>query len=186
MSKRVIMDISAAMFHQRGYDRTSLEDIAAALQVTKPSLYYHFKNKQEILLACVTAAYDHFSDEILSRDQPSHNGRERIETFLRLYLDVISNDLGANLVVADDRVMTEAGRAQVRRLRRIMNDDFEARLQRAIDDGSIVASETRLTAAAIFGMFNWLGQWHLRRPTLASDEIYTQFTRLIFDGLLPR
>src|SRR5436190_22198533 len=85
MTRRVILDASAVMFHEKGYDRTSLDDIAKALSVTKPSLYYHFSNKEEILLECVTAAYVHLQEEIALRDNPDLSGRKRVEIFLRLY-----------------------------------------------------------------------------------------------------
>jgi AcrR family transcriptional regulator len=54
VNKDVIMGIASSMFRERGYDRTSLEDIASALSITKPSLYYHFSSKEDILLECIS------------------------------------------------------------------------------------------------------------------------------------
>lgn len=183
MTRRVILDTSAVMFHEKGYDRTSLDDIANALSVTKPSLYYHFSSKEEILLECVTAAYVHFQEEIALRDNLDLNGRKRIEIFLRLYLEVITNDLGVSMVIADDRVMSPEGRTRYSKLRRVLSGDLEDRIKLGIADGSIDVPETRLTTNAIFGMFNWVGHWNFGRRKVAFEELFARFISVTFDGI---
>ncbi len=46
-------NVAAQMFNERGFHATSLDDMPAHLNVTKPTLYYYVKNKEEILLACM-------------------------------------------------------------------------------------------------------------------------------------
>ncbi|MEQ9661823.1 MAG: TetR/AcrR family transcriptional regulator [Parasphingopyxis sp.] len=183
INKRLILDTSAGLFHEKGYDRTSLDDIAKALAVTKPSLYYHFPSKEDILLECVRTAYVKFEEEITRRDDLSLDGRRRAEIFLRLYLEIISNDIGVSMVLADDRVMSPEGRAQYNKWRRILNTDLEDRLKLGLKDGSIDAPETRLTTYAIFGMFNWVGHWNFRRQSMSLDEIFDRFISVAFDGI---
>lgn len=183
ITRRVILDTSAILFHEKGYDRTSLEDIASALSVTKPSLYYHFSSKEEILLECVTAAYVHFQEEIALRDSPDLNGRKRIEIFLRLYLEVITNDLGASIVIADDRVMSEEGRARYHKWRRVLSRDLEDRIKLGVADGSINVPETRITTNAIFAMFNWVSHLNFRRSSVAIEEIFSRLISVTFDGI---
>lgn len=183
LNKRAILDTSAALFQEKGYDRTSLDDIARALSVTKPSLYYHVSSKEEILLECVMTAYSNFQEEIARRDNPRENGRKRVETFLKLYLQIISNDIGVSMVLADDRVMSADGRAKYNSLRRILNNRLEELIGIGIADGSIAVPETRLTTFAIFGMFNWVGHWNFRRTTTSIDSIFDRFISVIFDGI---
>lgn len=183
INKRSILDAAALMFHEKGYDRTTLDDIASALSVTKPSLYYHFANKEEILIECVTAANEHLQAELKIQDDVSLNGRRRVEIFLRLYLEVISHDIGVSMVLADDRVMSGAGRERYNGFRRLMNTQLEDRIKAGVADGSIVAPETRLTTYALFGMFNWVGHWNFRRKTVSLDEIFERFMSVAFDGI---
>ena len=171
------------MFQEKGYDRTSLDDIAGALSITKPSLYYHFPNKESILLECVTSAYLYFQEEIGKRDNIALNGRQRMEILLRLYLEVITEDIGVSMVLADDRVMSEVGQEKFHNFRRVLNADLEDRMKLGLADGSISASETKITTYAIFGMFNWVGHWHFRRHRIPVDEIFERFKSVIFDGI---
>lgn len=183
INKKLIMDTSALMFHEKGYDRTTLEDIASALSITKPSLYYHFANKEEILLACVFSADDYFREEIAQRDDETYSGRKRVEVFLRLYLEVITHDIGVSMILADDRVMTGEGRTRYNELRRTMNDGLEDRIKAGVADGSIKVPETKLTTYAIFGMFNWVGHWHFRKSSTSLEKVFDRFISVIFDGI---
>ena len=67
VNKEVIMGVASTMFRERGYDRTSLDDIAAGLSITKPSLYYHFASKEEILLECIARGYILFQQKHCGR-----------------------------------------------------------------------------------------------------------------------
>lgn len=183
ITKRLIMDTAAAMFHEKGYDRSNLDDIAKMLSITKPSLYYYFSNKEEILLECVTSANLHFQKEMALRDDVALVGRRRAEIFLRLYLEVITNDVGVSMVVADDRVMSTEARGKYNKLRRVLNSDLEDRLKLGMADGSIKTPETRLTTYAIFGMFNWVGHWNFRRRKISVDKILERFLCIIFEGI---
>ncbi|PKP98394.1 MAG: hypothetical protein CVT74_11150 [Alphaproteobacteria bacterium HGW-Alphaproteobacteria-13] len=183
ISRSDIVLVSSTMFQERGYDRTSLEDIARALSVTKPSLYYHFASKEDILLECVRVSYVKFRGELAHRDNPLLNGRMRAEIFLRLYLEVISQDMGVSMVIADDRVMSPSGGEQYLAWKRELNNDLESRLKAGIQDGSIDVSETHLTSFAIFGMFNWVAQWKVSGNSFSVDEMFERFTDVIFNGI---
>lgn len=183
ITKQVILDTSAVMFYEKGYDRTSLEDIASALSITKPSLYYHFTNKEEILLECITTANRNLMEDIARHDDVLLSGRKRVELFLRLYLDVISHDLGVSMVLSDDRVMSPEGREKYHGYRRVMNQALEDRLSAGVKDGSIVFPETRYAAYAIFGMFNWVAHRHLGSKAVDLDALFDRFVSIIFDGI---
>ena len=51
--RNAVLSTAAQLFNEKGFHATSLDDIAARLHVTKPTLYYYVKNKDEILIACV-------------------------------------------------------------------------------------------------------------------------------------
>lgn len=183
LNKRLILDASAAMFHEHGYDRTTLDDIAGFLAVTKPTLYYYFANKEEILLECVRSAYAYFQEELKKRDEPAASGRRRVEIFARLYLEIVTHDIGVSMVLADDRVMSEEGREAHAVFRRSLNRALEDRVKLGVGDGSIVSDETRLTTYAVFGMFSSIGRWNFRANRVPLDEIFDRFIAIIFDGI---
>ncbi|MGD9021410.1 MAG: helix-turn-helix domain-containing protein, partial [Lysobacterales bacterium] len=58
MKRRAILRTAAILFSEKGFRETSLNDIADALNVTKPSLYYYVKNKDDILFQCLFSALE--------------------------------------------------------------------------------------------------------------------------------
>lgn len=183
LSKRLILDTSAVLFNEKGYDRTSLDDIAKELSVTKPSLYYYFSNKEDILLECLDVAYEHFSDGMALRDDLKKNGRDRVVIMLRLYLEIMAHEVGVSLVIADDRVMSKDGRGRYNRLRRVLNAELQTRIEQGVSDGSLKVGNVRLTTFAIFGMFNWVGHWHFRRKSIRLDQIFDNFIGVVLHGI---
>ena len=76
-TKTKILEVASSIFHQKGYNGTSLSDILAAAEVSKGALYHHFSNKQELLYAVFDEVYRHlFLDRwqsVLSSDDPLEN-----------------------------------------------------------------------------------------------------------------
>lgn len=57
-TKERIQEIALELFAERGYDKTSLKEVADRLNITRPALYYHFKTKEEILTSAVADLLD--------------------------------------------------------------------------------------------------------------------------------
>ena len=66
LKRRAALEAAANAFNARGFYKTSLEDIAAELSVTKAALYYYFKSKDEILFECHTLAIQAMSNAAAS------------------------------------------------------------------------------------------------------------------------
>ena len=58
LKREAVIHAAARAFNERGYHNTSLDDIAAALEVTKPTIYYYVENKEQLLFACFCAGLD--------------------------------------------------------------------------------------------------------------------------------
>ena len=182
VNRDIIMNVASVMFRERGYDRTSLDDIAKALHITKPSLYYHFSGKEDILLACIETGYALFKHWIEERDRPEASGKERLAIFIFSYVELLKDSV-LSVLVSDERVMSDPSKELYRRYKRLLHQELVDRLEAGHKDGSLKANDTRHLAFAIFGMINWMVNWppaEINRPT---TEIAEQFLNLLFDGI---
>lgn len=112
-TKADIHRAAVELFSSKGYDKTSLREIAERVGITKASLYYHYSSKQELLQAIVGTFFDE-TREVLSavRGTPWSPRNER--ELLGRYLDVVIRhresgptmlrDLGAVLAAAEDNI----------------------------------------------------------------------------------
>src|SRR6185312_4198944 len=58
IKREAVIRAAARAFNQKGYHNTSLDDIAAALEVTKPTVYYYVSNKEQLLFECFLAGVE--------------------------------------------------------------------------------------------------------------------------------
>ncbi|WP_456451188.1 TetR/AcrR family transcriptional regulator, partial [Hydrogenimonas sp.] len=83
--KELILATAARHFSARGYDATSLEDVAAEVGVTKPAIYYHFKDKsalyESVLLGRLRRLADSLEEAVGAIDGPREKLRLYIEMF---------------------------------------------------------------------------------------------------------
>src|ERR1035437_2001362 len=93
-SRQEILRTAARLFQQRGYDATSMNDVAAALKLSKGGLYHHFQSKDEILFEIMNHAMEITQERVLgpvrSISGASVAGtEERLRTLIRLHIQVM-------------------------------------------------------------------------------------------------
>ena len=78
-----ILDRATIAFGEFGYDATSLDDLARALDIRKQSILYHYPSKEILLEACVTQAILDLSESLDEAIRKSSRGWERIESVVK-------------------------------------------------------------------------------------------------------
>ncbi len=78
-----VVDAALSAFGTRGYDATSLDEVAAEVGVTKQAILYHFPTKEELLLASIDVAVDELGQAMLHATHPDDEGFGRIEALVR-------------------------------------------------------------------------------------------------------
>jgi AcrR family transcriptional regulator len=151
--------------------------------VTKPALYYHFKSKEAILLACVQDAFDRFQGLMQAQALSAASGRDRLCVFLKNYLVITTGNFGISLVLSEPHVLSPEGRKLYVRYRNSINRQLMQILTQGISDGSVRTGDPTLTSYAIFGMFNWAAKWSPDKPEISNDEIFEHFMSVILSGI---
>ena len=84
---QLILDTAAQLFFQKGYDRTTLQDIIDATRLSKGAIYHHFVSKEAILIAVVDRMGD-FNSAVLAkiRDKKGLTGAEKLRELFRTSL----------------------------------------------------------------------------------------------------
>jgi TetR/AcrR family transcriptional regulator, cholesterol catabolism regulator len=87
--KQEILRIAARLFQQRGYDATSMNDVAAALRLSKGGLYHHFQSKDEILYEIMNHAMEITQERVLKPVRGIADPGERLRMLIRLHIEVV-------------------------------------------------------------------------------------------------
>ena len=91
--RNAVLSTAAQMFNERGFHAASLDDIAARLQVSKPTLYYYVKNKDEILLECVKKGLHLILEGIEASRQAGGNAVDQLRACMQVYADIVTSRL---------------------------------------------------------------------------------------------
>lgn len=186
IKRKAILTVAARLFAERGFHHVSLDEIAEQLEVTKPTLYYYFKNKNQLFYECANIGFNMLEDAYAQLETQPTTGINRLQKFLQTYMEYIQTDYGRALIRVGDYELAPDERARVRqllattdrRLRKLVND--------AMEDGSAAASNPKLIAFALGGLINSVGHWYRGSNDADGNAIIKHFLWLVTNGLLPR
>lgn len=184
--REAVIRTAARAFDERGYHNTSLDDIAAALGVTKPTIYYYVPNKEQLLFECFRAGLEPIRAALQRAGQAPGTGRERLRDVMRDYAIAIASEYGWCMVRAEHQDLGAELSERVRALKAEIDRGIRQLLQLGLQDGSIAPVDPKLAAFAIAGALNWIAHWYRAGRSLEPVEVAEAFVGLFEHGLAPR
>lgn len=174
-----MLEAASAVFAEKGFETTSMDDIAHAAGMTKPTLYRYFPSKEALFEAVFVEALDGLVAAI-DRAMAEHPGPvARIEAIIHAIVPTFREHLGSLRSMSGVSAHVERDRRQIFRERR---EAIEIRLAdvvaEGITKGLFFDVDPRLTAQLIIGMA-WSGSVAGRPDTTLADAI----TQLLLSGL---
>ncbi|HEY2035295.1 MAG TPA: TetR/AcrR family transcriptional regulator [Rhizomicrobium sp.] len=179
-----VLKAGAEEFRDKGFEKTSLDDIARKLGVTKPTLYYYISDKQDIVYACGLLANEELV-AVAKSHQDEKSGLAALTKFFRRYVEIIAGDFGYCLAMIDENLLNADRAKGMRQRKRELNAIVRSMLDEGVKDGSIAPCDTKLVSYALFGAFNWIARWH-KGSAADTDRIAKVFTSLFVDGIARR
>lgn len=187
MQRADILQAAAAIFSQKGYHAASMQDIADAVRLQKPSLYHHVESKQDILMAILDQTLELLIAEIAEIvDTHLDPGQKLLQAMMR-YVDRLTEhaDISAVLLL-EHRSLEEDLRAQHIQKRDCYERYWRQIIQEGIDAGIFRDLDVVITTAGLLGVMNWLITWFRPDGRLSGNQLALQFYDLFLDGLLAR
>ena len=181
-----VLHVAAQMFNERGFHATSLDDIAARLNVTKPTLYYYVKNKDAILLACVKKGLDMTLEGIDASRAAGGNAIDQLRACMRTYAEVVAQPFGMCLIRVGDEEVPEPSRTELRRMKSEIDHAFRRLVEQGVQEGVLAPCDPKMAAFVIAGGLSWIGRWYQPQGAYSADQIIEQCTQLLLQGVLAR
>ncbi|HEV8268990.1 MAG TPA: TetR/AcrR family transcriptional regulator [Thermoanaerobaculia bacterium] len=181
-----ILESAVRSFAKRGFFGTSMDDIAEDLLLTRGSLYYYYRDKEEILALCHEVALEAVND-VLDRVRaaglpPEAAVRRLVVEHTRIMVDKFH---GTVLALEFDALDAKRRAAVVE-----ARDRFERGLREVIEEGIrkkvFRRVDPKMTSFAIFGAINWVARWYRPGGGSSPDEIGEAFADLFLGGMLAR
>ena len=186
IKREAVIRAAAHAFNHKGYHNTSLDDIAAALEVSKPTVYYYVTNKEQLLFECFVAGIEPIRTAFRKARKLKANGRERLKAVLGHYGQAVASEFGWCMVRAEDQDLSPSMSAHIKSLKSEIDQGIRRLLREGMQDGSIHPCDPKMTAFALAGALNWIAHWYRENQSMTGAEIAAAFIAVFENGLSPR
>lgn len=178
---------AASVFHEKGYHRAKMEDIAAEVHLTAGSLYHHFPSgKQEILLAVLNEGVESVAEQVEDVIASDLAPEEKLRRVVALHITSLTGNISiAAAMVFEIRTMLDI--PDVRDVYTARRDrfekDFRKIIQEGIEKGIFCPIDVNLFVRMILGAQNWVGVWYRPEGALTGQDIADQMASWFISAL---
>lgn len=184
--REAVLRAAVRMFNAQGFHATSLDDVAASLGISKPTIYHYLGNKEQVLIECVTRGLEPLRSAAEQARAQAGSGLERLRRFLIDYARTNMDDFGRCMVRTGDELLSPASAASIRARKREIDATLRALIAEGIADGSIAPVDVKMSAFALAGALNWPARWHDPAGPDSPETIATGLVDMLIGGLAPR
>ena len=177
-----LLDVGRALFAERGFDGTSIEEIAARAEVSKPVVYEHFGGKEGLYAVVVDREMQHLLDRVTTALQSEGHPRTVLERAALALLDYVETSTdGFRILVRDSPVAQSTGTFAsllsdaTSQVEYILAGEFGAR---GLDEAF-----APMYAQMLVGMVALTGQWWLDAHRPPKAEVAAHLVNLAWNGL---
>lgn len=184
--REAVLLAAVRMFNTQGFHATSLDDVAASLGVSKPTIYHYLGNKDQVLLECLTRGVEELREAVDDARTLPGAGLDRLRSFLRRYAEIMMDDFGRCVIRTSDEALSPASAARFRALKREIDAAMRALIADGVADGSIGRTDIKLTAFTLAGALNWPARWYDPQGGQSASEVAARMVDILTSGLAPR
>ncbi len=182
--KLEILKSAAAVFRRNGYYGATLEEISDLMMMTKGSLYYYFKSKEEILYFCQDYSLNLMLKILARVARSSDPPDEKLRRLIAEQVSIILDELGASAMHIEFSALRRPLLRKIIAKRDRYERGVRAIVQEGIDRGIFVPCDPKLVTFAIFGAVNWTNRWFSPEGPLTARQIGQAFADYLVRGLL--
>lgn len=174
--------MAAQVFNEKGYLATTLDEVAERLNVTKPTLYYYVKSKDEILYECVRIGLTMLQEAITEVGASGGSAMEKLVAAMHKYCEIVTMDFGMCVIRVGEDPLPLENQRKLRRIKAGIDKEFRDLIRQGIAEGSITPCDPKIAAFTLAGALSWIGRWYRPDGPLKPDDIARQCIALLSHG----
>jgi len=185
-----IYRVAAQIICEKGYDATSMNDIAEAVGITKAGIYHHIPGKKDLLFQIMNFGLDELDEEVIVPAQAIADAEQRLRAIIANHVRLITNrstPQGNNpvtIVVEEVAGLTPAHRRKIDQRKRAYVDLVRETLQHLKEEGKLTDVDVTTATFSVLGMILWLSRWYNPAGRLTPEEVAEEIAKIALGGLL--
>lgn len=177
--------LRAAMraLREKGYQATTLDDIAEHVGMRKTALYHYFRDKEAILYGCHRDTLANLA-RIMRKGRKLRGATERLSFLIREHVRVMAGSLGGSPLTLEVSVFTGEHRAELIAARDRYEHEVREIIEQGMNEGVFRQGDAKTAAFVILGALNWIANWFRTDGALTPAELADRFVVQLLLGLL--
>lgn len=183
---RELLDKATGLFAEKGYETTTLQDVADAVGVSRSALYHYVSSKEDLLKMLVEKIGLELADSLKALRARTDISSE---AKLRELTDVLVRQRAESpsqfrVLDQSESVVPEPLRTRHREARRVVLSELSGLIEDGIEAGDFKPVDPRVAAFTVLGMCNWVAWWYYPGPDNEIDVVAAQITQSAVDMLI--
>ena len=176
---------AAQIILRKGYDATSINDIANALGMTKAGLYHYINGKKELLFDIMNFGLDELDAEVAVPASEIADPSARLRFIIATHAQLVTRGQGAITILVDEiTALSPAQNRMITRRKREYFDSLRNVLNELKSAGKLQDVDTTAATFSLLGMISWLSRWFRQDGSLTQEQVAEQIVKIAFNGLM--
>lgn len=182
-----IYRVAAEIMCQKGYEATSMNDIAEAAGLTKAGIYHYIRGKEDLLFEIMNYAMDVVDHGIVTHAQEVEDAEERLRTIVERHARNVLEGVGALTIVLEEiSALTPAHRRQITARKRSYYEFIRGTLEELEKEGKLRPVSPTVAAFSLLGMILWISRWYRRDGKLTTEQALHDYVEIGMNGVLKK
>jgi TetR/AcrR family transcriptional regulator, cholesterol catabolism regulator len=180
-----IYRVAAQIMCQKGFEATSMNDIAEAVGLTKAGIYHYIRGKEDLLFEIMTFAMDSVDAEVIRPSMAIADAEERLRTMIARHARRIIEVGGAVTILLEEMAaLTPAHRRIITDRKRAYFELVKRTLEQLAAEGKLRPVNPSVAAFSLFGMVLWISRWYRPGGKLSPQETVKDVVELALNSVL--
>jgi AcrR family transcriptional regulator len=182
--KNHIYEKGLQLFKNKGYDKTSVQEIAAASSLQKGSLYHYISSKENLLFEMIYRTVNTMVEMIENVKKEDLPPRQKLRRAIKMHLLSGTDFLDEfSLMMQETKYLSPKLKKRIILKKKQYDLAFREMIEEGIKKGELKKLDTKVISFIILGALNWLYQWYSSKGPLSPQQISDIFCEVILSGI---
>lgn len=180
-----IYRIAAEIMCRKGYEATSMNDIADAVGLTKAGIYHYIRGKEGLLFAIMSYAMDMVEQDVIAPARKVADPEERLRTIVERHAKRILEVGGAVTILLEEMyALTPAHRRTIRGRKRAYFNLIRQTLEALAAEGKLRSIDPTVATFSLLGMITFISRWYRSDGALTAEAVSTNICEVAVNAVL--
>ena len=180
-----IYRVAAEIMWRKGYEATSMKDIANAVGLTKAGVYHYIRGKEDLLFEIMSYGMDMIDEDVIGPAQEIADAEQRLRTIVERHTRRILEVGGSVTILLEEMAaLTPAHRRTIRGRKRAYFDLIRRTLEQLSVEGKLRSVNPTVATFSLLGMINWISRWYRSDGKLTAQELVKDSLEVAVNAVL--